>query len=159
AGQLFPGGDDRPMHCGDGCDRPREPRAGPVQTRALGAADRRRHGGACAGRFAFRRRGEHDETERAESAGEHAAERRAASEDPARQPAARDWTFVGCASAHRLFNSDRNNRCAEAHPTRTLMTPKLSELLSVATEAAYIAGRRTLAYFNTPIDIDTKADE
>jgi histidinol-phosphatase len=39
------------------------------------------------------------------------------------------------------------------------MTPKLSELLSIATEAAYVAGRRTLAYFNTPIDIDLKSDE
>jgi histidinol-phosphatase len=36
--------------------------------------------------------------------------------------------------------------------------PSLSDLLDVATEAAYLAGRRTLAYFNTPISIDTKSD-
>jgi len=36
--------------------------------------------------------------------------------------------------------------------------PALSDCLDVATEAAYLAGRRTLSYFNTPISIDTKAD-
>jgi histidinol-phosphatase len=37
--------------------------------------------------------------------------------------------------------------------------PSLSELLSVATEAAYLAGRRTLAYFNTGVAVEFKADE
>ena len=36
--------------------------------------------------------------------------------------------------------------------------PSLKDLLAVATDAAYAAGRRTLAYFNTRIDVETKAD-
>lgn len=36
--------------------------------------------------------------------------------------------------------------------------PSLNELLSVATEAAYLAGRRTLAYFNTGVAVETKGD-
>ena len=36
--------------------------------------------------------------------------------------------------------------------------PSLSDLLAVATDAAYAAGRRTLAYFNTRIDVETKPD-
>jgi len=37
-------------------------------------------------------------------------------------------------------------------------TPSLSDILNVATEAAYLAGRRTLAYFNTGIAVEAKAD-
>ncbi|MCS7034543.1 MAG: histidinol phosphate phosphatase [Phycisphaerae bacterium] len=37
------------------------------------------------------------------------------------------------------------------------LTPR--HLLDVAIEAAYVAGRRTLAYFNTAVRIDTKADD
>jgi histidinol-phosphatase len=37
--------------------------------------------------------------------------------------------------------------------------PSFQDLLAAATEAAYIGGRRTLAYFNTPLTIETKADE
>src|SRR5437763_4968448 len=37
--------------------------------------------------------------------------------------------------------------------------PSLSDLLSVATEAAYFAGRRTLAYFNTGVAVEYKADD
>ncbi|MCL2639579.1 MAG: inositol monophosphatase family protein [Phycisphaerales bacterium] len=40
-----------------------------------------------------------------------------------------------------------------------MSTPTLSDILNVATEAAYIAGRRTLAYFNTGIAVETKADK
>ena len=36
--------------------------------------------------------------------------------------------------------------------------PNLSELLEVATEAAWAAGRHTLAYFNTTVAIELKAD-
>src|SRR4051794_9268129 len=36
--------------------------------------------------------------------------------------------------------------------------PTLGELLDVATEAAYLGGKRTLAYFNTGVAIETKAD-
>ena len=36
--------------------------------------------------------------------------------------------------------------------------PTLRELLDVATEAAYLGGRRTLAYYNTPLSIETKSD-
>ncbi|HEX2971595.1 MAG TPA: inositol monophosphatase family protein [Tepidisphaeraceae bacterium] len=36
--------------------------------------------------------------------------------------------------------------------------PKLSELLAVAMEAAYLGGRRTLAYFNTGVAVETKGD-
>ncbi len=39
------------------------------------------------------------------------------------------------------------------------MTPTLKELLNVATEAAYIGGRRTLAYFGTNVAVETKADQ
>jgi histidinol phosphatase-like enzyme (inositol monophosphatase family) len=38
-------------------------------------------------------------------------------------------------------------------------TPSLRDLLTVATEAAYLAGRRTLAYFNTGVACETKADD
>jgi histidinol-phosphatase len=36
--------------------------------------------------------------------------------------------------------------------------PRLSELLEVAIDAAYRAGKRTLAYFNTGVSVDRKAD-
>ncbi len=36
--------------------------------------------------------------------------------------------------------------------------PSLGDLLSVAQEAAYVAGRRTLAYFNTNVAVELKAD-
>ena len=36
--------------------------------------------------------------------------------------------------------------------------PALRELLAVALEAAHEGGRRTLAYFNTGVDVDSKAD-
>jgi histidinol phosphatase-like enzyme (inositol monophosphatase family) len=39
-----------------------------------------------------------------------------------------------------------------------LSSPSLKELLAVATEAAYLGGRRTLAYFNTGVAVETKAD-
>ena len=35
---------------------------------------------------------------------------------------------------------------------------ELKHLLAVATEAAYVAGRRTLAHFNTGVAVDTKSD-
>lgn len=37
--------------------------------------------------------------------------------------------------------------------------PSLRELLSVAADAAYLAGRRTLAYFNTGVEVEIKADD
>ncbi len=37
--------------------------------------------------------------------------------------------------------------------------PSLKDLLSVATDAAYLAGRRTLAYFNTGIEVEDKSDD
>lgn len=37
--------------------------------------------------------------------------------------------------------------------------PSLSGLLAVATEAAYLGGRRTLAHFNTNIAVETKSDD
>jgi histidinol-phosphatase len=40
-----------------------------------------------------------------------------------------------------------------------LPEPSLNDLLAVATEAAYLGGRRTLAYFNTGIAVETKADD
>ena len=39
------------------------------------------------------------------------------------------------------------------------MTPTLRELMEVATDAAYLAGRRTLAHFNTGVVVETKADQ
>jgi len=36
--------------------------------------------------------------------------------------------------------------------------PSLQDLLNVAIDAAYMAGRRTLAYFNTRVGVETKAD-
>ena len=36
--------------------------------------------------------------------------------------------------------------------------PALKELLEVATEAAYLAGRRTLAYFNAGVPVEIKSD-
>lgn len=38
-------------------------------------------------------------------------------------------------------------------------TPALRELLAVAVDAAYLAGRRTLAYFNTGVEVELKADD
>ncbi len=38
-------------------------------------------------------------------------------------------------------------------------TIPLSDLLAVAIDAAYVGGRRTLAYFNTAIDVEIKADQ
>src|SRR5947209_7001060 len=40
-----------------------------------------------------------------------------------------------------------------------MSSPSIGDLLSVATEAVYEGGRRTLAYFNTPITIDIKSDD
>jgi histidinol-phosphatase len=40
-----------------------------------------------------------------------------------------------------------------------LLEPSLKDLLSVATDAAYIAGRRTLAYFNAEVAVEEKSDE
>ena len=37
--------------------------------------------------------------------------------------------------------------------------PSLRELLDVAVDAAYVAGRRTFAYFNTKLLIETKSDQ
>ena len=37
-------------------------------------------------------------------------------------------------------------------------TPSLRELLDLATDAAYLAGRRTLAYFNAEVAVEDKAD-
>jgi histidinol-phosphatase len=37
-------------------------------------------------------------------------------------------------------------------------SPSLNDLLSVAVDAAYLGGRRTLAYFNTGVPVETKAD-
>jgi histidinol phosphatase-like enzyme (inositol monophosphatase family) len=37
-------------------------------------------------------------------------------------------------------------------------TPSLQDLLAVAIDAAYLAGKRTLAYFNTGVAVETKAD-
>src|SRR5205807_1432009 len=37
--------------------------------------------------------------------------------------------------------------------------PSLPNLLAVATEAAYLGGRRTLAYFNTGVAVELKADD
>lgn len=38
-------------------------------------------------------------------------------------------------------------------------SPSLHTLLDLAIDAAYIAGRRTLAYFNTGVEVETKADD
>lgn len=38
-------------------------------------------------------------------------------------------------------------------------TPALRDLLAVAADAAYLAGRRTLAYFGTGVEVETKADD
>ena len=37
--------------------------------------------------------------------------------------------------------------------------PTLEQLLDVARQAAYLGGRRTLAYFNTGVAVETKSDE
>lgn len=37
--------------------------------------------------------------------------------------------------------------------------PSLKDLLSVATDAAYLAGRRTLAYFNAEVAVEHKSDD
>src|SRR5438270_728585 len=37
--------------------------------------------------------------------------------------------------------------------------PSLKDLLNVAIDAAYAAGRRTLAYFNTRLDVEIKHDQ
>lgn len=39
------------------------------------------------------------------------------------------------------------------------MSPPLKDLLDVAIEAAYAAGKRTLAYFNTRVAVETKSDD
>src|SRR4051812_17819038 len=36
--------------------------------------------------------------------------------------------------------------------------PSLKDLLHIATDAAHLAGRRTLAYFNAGVAVDTKSD-
>jgi histidinol-phosphatase len=38
-------------------------------------------------------------------------------------------------------------------------SPSLKDLLAVATEAAYLGGRRTLAYFNSALVVETKSDQ
>jgi histidinol-phosphatase len=61
------------------------------------------------------------------------------------------------ASNRRLPNSVVDFR----HPKSNLPSvsePSLKEILAVATDAAYAAGRRTLAWFNTPLAVDTKSD-
>jgi histidinol phosphatase-like enzyme (inositol monophosphatase family) len=40
-----------------------------------------------------------------------------------------------------------------------MAAPSLADLLAVATDAAYVGGRRTLAYFNTNVEVETKADD
>jgi len=40
-----------------------------------------------------------------------------------------------------------------------LSQPALKELLNVASEAAYLGGRRTLAYFGAGVGVETKADQ
>lgn len=40
-----------------------------------------------------------------------------------------------------------------------MKVPSLNDLLGVATEAAELAGKRVLTYFNTDITVETKADE
>ena len=47
---------------------------------------------------------------------------------------------------------------AEVLTETTLNLPSLKELLDVAVEAAYLGGRRTLAYFNTGVEVETKSD-
>ena len=42
---------------------------------------------------------------------------------------------------------------------RSRMPPSLKDLLDVATNAAYVAGRRTLAYFNAEVAVETKPDD
>ena len=39
-----------------------------------------------------------------------------------------------------------------------MSAPSLNELLNVAVDAAYLAGRRTLAYFNADVAVETKSD-
>ncbi len=39
-----------------------------------------------------------------------------------------------------------------------MRNPELSDLLDLAIEAAYLAGKRTLAYFNADVEVETKAD-
>lgn len=43
-------------------------------------------------------------------------------------------------------------------PVLADMKPALKDLLNVATEAAYLGGRRALAYFNTGVKVETKQD-
>jgi len=40
-----------------------------------------------------------------------------------------------------------------------MSAPNLQDLLDVAINAAYLAGRRTLAYFNTGVEVETKPDD
>ena len=40
-----------------------------------------------------------------------------------------------------------------------MQLPSPSELLEIATEAAWAAGRHTLAYFNTTVEVELKPDE
>jgi histidinol phosphatase-like enzyme (inositol monophosphatase family) len=44
------------------------------------------------------------------------------------------------------------------HSVPGTVCPSLNDLLSVAIDAAYLAGRRTLAYFNTRLPVEIKAD-
>jgi histidinol-phosphatase len=46
-----------------------------------------------------------------------------------------------------------------SYPPTMGATIPLSDLLSVAVDAAYAGGRRTLAYFNTAVEVETKADD
>jgi len=45
------------------------------------------------------------------------------------------------------------------HAVPGTAAPTLQDLLSVAMDAAYLAGRRTLAYFNTRLAVELKADK
>jgi histidinol-phosphatase len=40
----------------------------------------------------------------------------------------------------------------------SMIMPKLEQLLNVAMDAAYAGGKRTLAYFNTGVSVETKSD-
>ena len=55
---------------------------------------------------------------------------------------------------------NENLRKSSRGPTlsRRMPDPLLPDLLNVAIDAAYDAGRRTLAYFNTRVAVETKAD-
>src|SRR3974377_164176 len=42
---------------------------------------------------------------------------------------------------------------------RAMADTNLNDFLSVAMEAAYLGGRRTLAYFNTGVPVERKSDQ